>query len=145
MWYRFSNLQVIDEIAQKVSQMQPYSAAEHFDLIDSYKPQLPPLPDNAGIDERVQKFIDAGEVFRAYHDIHPQIYAYPRKSTNTWWYLLFDPKDIKRMDNEDYHRKLDSEIPIEKSPLEVVDDLHKQYPTAMIDYFESEEEMLGQE
>lgn len=144
MWYRKSNLKIIDEIANKASAMQPYDAMEHVNLIGSYQPPIE-IPDDATIDDRIRLLHENTGLYRLYNEIHPQIYLYPRISSGFWWYLLFDPKDLKRIENPDFNRKLETPISVNE-PVEVAMEwAHEKYPTALIDYIPTEEEMLAQE
>jgi hypothetical protein len=140
--YRFADnygLNEIDEIAEKVKAMNPYHPAEHFELLAGKRNKIDPSLD------ALENIKNMGSFHRDYFDVHPQIYIYPSESLNRWRYLLFDPKHFQRMYNDQYHKKLSTDFSLD-TPIDVViESLHREYPHALIDYFESEEEMLSQE
>ena len=59
-----------------------------------------------------------------------------------WRYLLFDPKHLRRIENDDYHETLSTPISDQEPLINVINWVHAKYPTALIDDFEFEEEML---
>jgi hypothetical protein len=141
MWYRLaSSLKDIDEVAEIVANMHPYDTTKHFDLLTSQmnKEKLQPGED---VLDKLQEW---GRFSKNYLSIHPQIYAYPKESENQWRYLLYDPKHLRRLDNPEYYEDLSTRIPLSESisVYNVLNWLHSKYPTALIDYYETEEEML---
>ena len=131
------NLHDLENIAQEVAKMHPYDPAKHFDLISKLSQSTSSDPLKA-LKERASPYRD-------YNSIYPQIYIYPSKSMNRWRYLYFDPKNMKQLDNPDYHEKRTTEFTLDIPVQDIMNDLHKIHPSALIDAFESEEEMLQQE
>lgn len=144
MWFKFSqSLKKVDDVARQVKTMNPYDPDRHFALLMNETRIPDVLPDT--IEGRMDILHNNAAQFREYLDIHPQIYIYPSETIGMWRYLIFDPKNFRRMDNPDYHEKLTTPFPIETPYYKVQEWIHRKYPTAMIDMFASEEEMLEQE
>ena len=143
MWYKFSKeygLNEIDNMANIVRNMNPYNTEKHLDLFRNPDPPKELLPDS--VEDRVKLLYEGGAKSRAYLGIHPQIYVYPSNSEKVWRYIYFDPKHLERMHNDDFHHNLSTGISINRPMDEAMDFLHQKYPTALIDYYETEEELL---
>jgi len=145
MWYRNKHkyrishdLNEVDRIADIVSKMNPYTPQQHFDLLT--KP-LPQISESASVEERLKHIAD-NNFIRIYNSIHPQIYIFPSESVGKWRYFLYDPKHLKRIMNEDYYETLTTPFNLDYPLEEVYSWCHKQYPTALIDHFDSEEEAI---
>ena len=109
-------------------------------LLSNPRPPKELLPES--LDDRMQLFHENAEKSRNYLSVHPQIYLYPSSGQNVWRYLLFDPKHLKRMENQDYYENLSTPISIDNNLDIAVQYIHEKYPTALIDHYDSEEEML---
>jgi len=149
MWYRAAHeiTDKVEEVARQVAEMPQYDFNRHWELIVNNIPRQSIESQKAQdeLDHRLQGLYTELSPLRAYNEIHPQIYLYPSESAGVWRYLLFDPKHLRRIDNPDYHEKLSTPVPISE-PVSVAEAwAHKQYPTATIDFFASEAEMLAQE
>jgi len=142
MWYKYCqlNLDEIDEIADKVKGMNPYSIENHMQLLK--KPKIPKelLPDS--IEDRLNILEDNTSKFRDYLSIYPQIYLYPSSKEQVWKYEYFDPKSLKRLYNPDYYENLSTNISINEPVEKAIEYCHKKIPGSMIDYYNNEEEFL---
>jgi len=141
VWYKAAtSLNEIDEIAKTVSEMKPYDTHKHLKMLFQ-KPDLHPFDDDS-IDDKIKALHDLAATSRNYLNLHPQIYLYPKESHDLWRYLLYDPKDLKRIDDPDYYQDLATPHNLSKSLEDVYDWAHSRYPTALIDHYLTEEEML---
>jgi len=111
-----------------------------MNLLSSPRPPKELLPES--IEDRMQLLYENAEKSRNYLSTHPQIYLYPSSNEKIWRYLLFDPKHLRRMENSDYYENLSTPISINDDLNSAIQYIHKKYPTALIDYYNSEEEML---
>ena len=137
MWYRFSQnteLSKIDEMANLTRKMNPYHPLKHLNLISELgKQESSPLDESATIDERLDRLHQEMTPLRDYHDIHPQVYVFP-SIKGTWHSMVFDPKNLKVLDDEDYHDIIDLRLPVDYvSEDEVIQYAHSRWPTATID------------
>lgn len=132
----------LEEIAQIIAKMNPYDTKKHFDLLASINPQRFEV-DNLSLDERLDMLSENMSGIRQYLEQHPQIYIFPQHGQ--WRYALYDPMDLRQMHNEQYHQKLTSPFKANQPVAKVYEWLHKKYPTAMIDHFDTEEDFLRDE
>lgn len=140
MWYKFAtDLNEVDNMAERVRNMNSYNGAEHLNMLfEERKIPKELLPQD--VNEALEVL---GERSRSYLSAHPQVYLYPSENQKVWKYLLFDPKDLRAMDNPDFHENLSTTVPASQNTLDdAIQWAHRKYPTALIDYYLTEEEML---
>lgn len=128
----------MDDLLEKVRTLNPYSPVTHMEMIqpDHSKPNVEGL----GLDDRLEMLHEYARPMSDYLSMHPQIYLYPTQ--DEWRYLLFDPKHLRRMDNDEYYENLGTGMPPNTALQTMYEMLHEKYPTALLDYYKSEEEML---
>ena len=130
----------IENVARQVAEMDPYDPDQHFTLLSKLKKYEPWNWEN-----QLDAIGNLAAPHSHYNSIYPQTYIYPSTSMGIWRYLYFDPKQLKKLENPDYHEKLSTPFSIDTPISDVYQWIHKKYPHASIDHFSSEEEMLDQE
>lgn len=142
MWYKKAQDSILDlsQTEKNVANMHPYDTNRHMDLIHNlHRPNKPSF--SASIEDKINAIHDFGLPYRAYLERHPQIYVYP-SDVGTWKYIIYDPTNLKAVDKPDYFEDIDTNFSVNDiiSPDEIIQKIHKQYPTALIDYFDTEAE-----
>jgi hypothetical protein len=147
MWYRYADkgFDILEEVAKKVSEMDPYDVDKHFELIKNINlPEMdePLLKSEDELENRLNQVRKMALPISSYLRIYPQIYAYPKESDGVWHLLIYDPTDLKRIDDEKYHRDVATGITTDSPVSSVIQLAHEHFPTALIDHFDTEEEKL---